>query len=481
MKHLLLSLFLLLTIFYSNAQNVGIGTAAPAEKLHVTGNIKSDTIKVNGIKLPPDAGEGKILTSDAAGNASWQDGGRIAGNIGYGVWGDCATNASISEFQPVVDSVDEFDRLGQCVAISGNFAVLGAPGANVNGNNGQGSAIIYEFNGSKWVFKQKIYDLAGELSDQFGNAVAIAGNYIVIGCASDNVGAVSNQGSVSIYRNNGTSWVFMQKLTDASGAAADLFGSSIAIFGNSIIAGSPGDDVGTSIDEGSASIYRFNGTFWVLVQKITDVLGAAGDRFGSSVAISATYAFAGSPSETGTAGVDDNRGSVAVFLNNGTTTPMIQRLIDDDSQGGDKFGSAIAVSGNDLIIGAETDDVLSNPAQGSVVFFKYTGSSWQQVEKFTDVLGEAGDNLGNVVAISGNYAMAGVYLDDVGANPNQGTAFLFQKVGNYWRKLQQITDPGAGYNDAFGSGVAIDGVNRRFLVGSMRVHESGGGFFGKVH
>ena len=76
------------------AQNVGIGTTAPTEKLHVAGNIKADTVKPNAIKLTTGAGNAKILTSDAAGNGNWESVNVLAaaGNAGFGVWGDCATN-----------------------------------------------------------------------------------------------------------------------------------------------------------------------------------------------------------------------------------------------------------------------------------------------------------------------------------------------------------------------------------------------------
>jgi hypothetical protein len=68
------------------AQNTGIGTSTPTEKLHVAGNIKADTVKPNALKLTPDAGTGKVLTSDAAGNANWQTS-SIGATVGFGPWG----------------------------------------------------------------------------------------------------------------------------------------------------------------------------------------------------------------------------------------------------------------------------------------------------------------------------------------------------------------------------------------------------------
>jgi len=54
------------------AQNTGIGTTRPSEKLEVNGNIKLDTLKPDAIKMAPNAAKGKVLTSDASGNATWQ-------------------------------------------------------------------------------------------------------------------------------------------------------------------------------------------------------------------------------------------------------------------------------------------------------------------------------------------------------------------------------------------------------------------------
>ena len=106
MKKISLFIYVLINVQCSlMAQNIGIGTVTPLEKLQVAGNIKTDTIKPNAIKLLPNAGNGKVLTSDALGNASWQQSSNsAAGNIGYGVWGDCATNGNISDYFPVTDT-----------------------------------------------------------------------------------------------------------------------------------------------------------------------------------------------------------------------------------------------------------------------------------------------------------------------------------------------------------------------------------------
>ena len=169
------------------SQNIGIGTTLPNEKLHVAGNIKADTVKPNAIKLTPNAGTGKILTSDAVGNANWQtNNAAAAGNIGFGVWGDCAANGNISNYQPVADANGEFgDKFGNSVSIGGNYTIVGTPGEAVGANTGQGSVSIYQNNGGTWVFMQKITDATGAPNDGFGNSVQISGNYVIVGASND--------------------------------------------------------------------------------------------------------------------------------------------------------------------------------------------------------------------------------------------------------------------------------------------------------
>ena len=183
-KITMLLAIIIFVIANTHAQNVGIGTTAPTEKLEVVGNIKADTLKPNALKFISNAGTGKILTSDAAGNASWQAG----GSVGFGPWGDCSMNA-ISEYNPVADTTGATsDNFGRSISISGSYAIVGADGDDVGANTNQGSASIYQYNGTNWVLMQKITDATGAANDFFGFSVSISGSYAIVGAYRDDVG-----------------------------------------------------------------------------------------------------------------------------------------------------------------------------------------------------------------------------------------------------------------------------------------------------
>ncbi|HEV7783541.1 MAG TPA: hypothetical protein VGO58_19850 [Chitinophagaceae bacterium] len=476
----ILTLFSIAFSLQLPAQNVGIGITIPLEKLHVAGNIKTDTIKPNAMLLTPNAGLGKVLTSDIAGNASWQNNIVAPGNTGFGVWGDCATNGNISEYNPVADTPgDSLAFFGHSVAVSGNYAIVGAYQDDIGAGNDQGSASFYKYNGGTWVFMQKITDVTGAANDFFGYSVSISGNYAIVSALQDDIGANTDQGSVSIYQFNGSSWVFMQKITDATGAAGDVFGTRVSISGTYAVVGATADDVGANTDQGSASIYRYNGSSWVLMQKITDASGAAGDFFGFSVSISGNYVAIGIPFDD--VGANANQGSESIYQYNGSNWVFMQKITDPSGDVNDNFGYSVAVSGNCTVAGAYADDG-NNADQGSASIYQYSGSNWTLMQKITDGSGAAGDFFGFSVSISGNYIILGAPEDKIGINTGQGSASIYLRVGLGWQKLQYVTDP-AGYNgDSFGNVVAIDGSTKIFLIGAES-YATGSGkvVFGKIN
>ncbi len=481
-KGILLSYIIAGVYGISFSQNIGIGTNSPIEKLHVAGNIKADTIKPNALKLIPNAGVGKILISDSMGNANWQtiSPGTISGNIGYGVWGNCDANGNVSEYSPLVDPTAEFgDYFGYSVAVSGNYSIAGAPFDDVGGNNNQGSASIFQFNGTGWVLMQKLIDATGSANDQFGISVSISGNYAIVGAWQDAIGPNTNQGSVSIYQFNGASWVLMQKITDAVGGPDKSFGCSVSISGNRAIVGAFIETVGANAFQGSASIYQFNGAAWVLMQKITDAAGVAFDRLGYSVSISGNYVIIGAPG-CDFSSIYTDIGAALIFQYNGSSWVLMQKII-NSSYGftGDWFGVSVSLDGNYAIVGAYQSGRAqdNNEDQGAASIYRYDGSGWVLLQQLTNSDGKPFDKFGNSVSLSGDYAIVGIYNHDAGTNTAQadvGAAAIYRRMGATWQRIQYLTDPGANTNDWFGFAVAIDGASKRFASGAFQYGNSSG-------
>jgi FG-GAP repeat len=467
---------------FSTQGSVGIGVANPNDKLAVAGSVNvTGEIKPNGSS----GVAGTVLTSNGNGTMQWAEA-KTNGSVGFGPWGDCSTNA-ISEYNPVADANGEiFDRFGSSVSISGNYAIVGARNDDVGANIDQGSVSIYQFNGVNWVLMQKITDAMGASNDNFGNSVSISGNYAIVGANEDDVGANADQGSVSIYQLTGGSWVLMQKITDATGAASDFFGNSVSISGNYVIVGAFADDIGANPNQGSANIYQLTGGSWVLMQKIADATGATGDFFGISVCISDNYAIVGASSDD--VGVNIDQGSSSIYQLTSGSWVLMNKITDATGVNYDNFGNSVSISGNYAIVGASNDDVGANADQGSVSIYQLTGGSWVLMQKITDATGAASDYFGVSVFISGNYVIVGASNDDVGANVTQGSATAYQRIGLGWQKVQYIIDPsGVGSvfgigGDRFGSKVSIDATSKRFLISAIGYASSSGKVvFGKLN
>jgi hypothetical protein len=260
--------------------------------------------------------------------------------------------------------------------------------------------------------EQKVLAMDGAVGDNFGYAVAMDGNTALVGAANDDIGANANQGSAYIFVRSGTTWTQQAKLIASDGAADDYFGCSVAMSGDTALVGARNGDAG-AIDQGAAYIFVRSGTTWVQQAKLTASDGAASDVFGWSVAL----------------------------------------------------------SGDTALVGANWDDVGANADQGSAYVFTRSGTTWTQQQQLIASDGAEGDNFGVSVALSGDTALVGAAYDDVGANADQGSAYVFTRSGATWTQQQQLSSP-AFVNYYFGAAVALYGDTA--LVGAP------GGSFARI-
>lgn len=204
------------------------------------------------------------------------------------------------------------DNFGFGVAVNGATIVIGAPGADIGPNANRGAAYIFERQANKWLERGKLTASDGAAGDNFGNSVALGASALVVGAPLDDIGTNLDEGSAYIFQRHENSWVEQARLTPSDGAAGDRFSNlALAVSGDKVLVGAAGDDIGSNLNQGSAYVFRRQGNLWLEHVKLTASDGAAGDNFGFSVALSGNTAVAGANLDDISTNVD--QGSAYVF------------------------------------------------------------------------------------------------------------------------------------------------------------------------
>lgn len=370
-------------------------------------------------------------------------------------------NSSVLESQVQVTETQKITArrakfFGSSVAIDGNFMVIGT---DTYGPEPffQATAYLYQRDTSgRWRFIKRL--ATDGASSGFGYPVAISGNTVVIGAYSDRIGINFQQGSAFIFeRDQGglNNWGEVKKLVASNGTAGDFFGHSVAISGNTIVVGADGDNVGPHLDQGSAYIFFRNrgGTnAWGQVKRLS-YDGAADDRFGTSVAISGNTVVVGAFADE--IGINFQQGSASIFeRDQGGLNKWgeVKKLIASDGAADDRFGYSVAISGNTVVVGAFTDAIGANFAQGSAYIFERDQgglNTWGRVKKLIASDGADYDHFGYSVAISSRTVV-------VGAN-GDNSAYTFERDQggvNRWRNVKKLL-ASDGADGALGHSVAI--------------------------
>jgi len=183
--------------------------------------------------------------------------------------------------------------------------------------------------------------------------------------------------------------------------------------------------------------------------------------------------------------VDDRAATYPV-----TIDPLVQQaqVTAGDGLAGDRFGTSVALSadGSTAIVGSQSDDVGMNVDQGSAYVFVKSGSTWSQQTMLTASDGAAGDSFGDSVALStdGSTALVGASVHTVGSNPLQGAAYVYMRSGTIWTQQQILTAGDGAVADNFGLSVALSGNGNTAIVGAYldrRDRQHGSGLRIRVH
>jgi len=359
----------------------------------------------------------------------------------------CPTWQPQQKLQP--PDLPEKGIFGSAIAMSGETAIIGARLAQVNGSPAVGSAYIFQHTNGVWTEKQKLQPSGFGHQDVFGNAVAIQGNLAIVGAYFTDAPDRPNAGSAYIFQPENGVWVEKQKLQPADLQGNDCFGSAVAIGDNFAIVGAYTVDAESRPEAGSAYIFQLENGVWQQKQKLQPDDLQRGDGFGGAVAISGETAIIGARLAKADGG--QFAGSAYVFqLENGVWQQK-QKLQPADLQYGDNFGNAIALSGEFAIIGAYGVDAQRYPDTGAAYIFQQENGVWQQKQKLQPADLQRRYGFGCSVAIQGQVAVVGT--------SDAGSAYIFQLNQGTWQHKQKLYSPEVQPKDGFGYTVALsDGV-----------------------
>jgi nucleoside-specific outer membrane channel protein Tsx len=196
---------------------------------------------------------------------------------------------------------------------------------------------------------------------------------------------------------------------------------------------------------------------WSQQAELSGSDGSPGSGFGISVAVDGGTAVVGAR----TNGPNSSQGAAYVFIESGGTWSQQAKLTASDGEALDQFGQSVAVSGSTIVVGAPHHPFLppgNGPAGnglGVAYVFVENGGEWSQQAELEASDGAAGENFGCSVAVSGSTAVVGAADHTVGPNQDQGAVYVFAPSGGTWTQQAELTASDGGANDEFGNSVAV--------------------------
>lgn len=404
------------------------------------------------------------------------------------------------------DNQNSNDFFGASVSIHGDTLVVGAPnesssqtvitavGDMDNQNHAvrrYGAAYVYKRTNGTWALEAYLKAPNASAGDEFGNNVAIHGDTVVVGAryetsdettitngsgASTNAhGTLAQAGAAYVFKRIGNSWAQEAYLKPPNTTYGETFGWSVAIHADTVVVGAfnemndhttitnSNDNFGTA---GAAYVFKRTGNSWAY-EAYLKAPNLVDDQamFGYAVAISDNTTVVSALLETnsktgitnGATPINDTAaqaaGAAFVFKRTGTDWAQEAYLKAPNHQG-EQFGSAVAIDGNTIVVGAKKDaneqrtvtngnTVTTNanlPSSGAAYVFKRTGHNWAQQAYLKAANANTNDEFGISVGVSANTVVVGAWAE--GSDQNTITNGTTANANN---SAQPIPFSGAAY------------------------------------
>jgi FG-GAP repeat len=300
---------------------------------------------------------------------------------------------------------------GATIDLSGDRAIIGALTEAPHG-----AAYVFERVGNTWSQKARV--TGDTLAYYFARtAVAISGDYAFVGAHGPSTTTFSGPGHVYVYkRNSAGAWLRDTTITASDAFPYMEFGASVSIDGDVLVVGAQGGQ----FEPDASYVFRRSGSAWTEVAKLTPLDTPVHRYFGRSVSIAGNALIVGAPYDSANGHL---AGAAYVFERDSSGTwSQVQKLAPSTLTEDDHFGHSVSMDGPQLIVGAAGADGQSAMTGAAFTFRRglYGWVQWQTLFASDAVYGDA---FGSDVSISGECAMVGA--PDAEAPPNGGSAYIF--------------------------------------------------------
>ena len=339
--------------------------------------------------------------------------------------------------------------------------------ASLNNSASQAGAVyIYKRTGATWHQEAYIKASNASASDQFGYALALDGNTLVVstpaedsnlsgvtnGTASSANNATTNAGAAYVYvRDSGGTWTQQAFLKAADPLASDSFGIASAIHGDTIAIGASGEDANVTgvingtggsanaaaSGAGAAYIFQRTGGSWVQQAYVKAANTGSGDQFGESISIHGDTLLIGASSEgsdqttvtMGTGATADNSASYAgaayVYKRTANTWVAQAFLKPSNNKTSQYFGSSVSLWGDMAVVGAPnepsaTTQIINGGSaandnstpSGAAYVFRRMGGTWKQESYIKAPNASSGDYFGVRLSVNGDTLLVSASAED---------------------------------------------------------------------
>lgn len=328
------------------------------------------------------------------------------------------------QFQQRLSSPSSADDFGAALALdhAADRPLQVVVGANVDDQLGfnTGRVYVYRQVGSSLTLVQQLVSPMPVSTGNFGTSLSLHGEWLAVGEPKARTAGIE-RGAVHLFRWQGTAYGLHTSLpgTDPEGR----FGQSVALQGEDLVIGAVlEDDTDASIAQtGAVHLYRLTDGAWTFVQRVLADDRKGNDRLGVSVALDGDTVLAGAANDDKPAGGD--AGSVYVYQREAGTWSQRAKLRSSEPQTQERFGQSVALAGNEALIGAYCL-VGGCVGIGAVEVHVRTGSVWTVVQRIQPTA-PAGAQFGHSLALAGrDRVVVGAFNTDGGGGPASGAAFL---------------------------------------------------------